>query len=149
MDIQVLSIDKNNSLKNPFKNPVSIETSWWKPLKWFLPRLSQIYDRFSPSKFASSNFQSPEPWNQVLLGVGRGDFALRLLRDWSSAHGLCPLMIDRAWKKQIAHVGIYDIIWLYMHCCMRCSNKFIDLLVTMSTCFFCCIFFNVRDTFDG
>jgi len=24
----------------------------------------------------------------VLLGVGRGDFALRLLRDWTSAHGL-------------------------------------------------------------
>lgn len=24
----------------------------------------------------------------VLLGVGRGDFAIRLLRDWSSAHGL-------------------------------------------------------------
>ena len=28
------------------------------------------------------------PNSKVILGVGRGDFALRLLRDWSSAHGL-------------------------------------------------------------
>ncbi|CAK9082207.1 unnamed protein product [Durusdinium trenchii] len=29
-----------------------------------------------------------ESTGQVILGVGRGDFALKLLRDWSSAHGL-------------------------------------------------------------
>ena len=47
-------------------------------------------------------FGPSEPEAQVLLGVGRGDFALRLLRDWTSAHGLYPACVWVSPKRSAA-----------------------------------------------
>ncbi|CAK8987071.1 Uncharacterized protein SCF082_LOCUS825 [Durusdinium trenchii] len=52
-----------------------LEAAWEVRLTWWIRR---------PSELGVGG----ESTGQVILGVGRGDFALKLLRDWSSAHGL-------------------------------------------------------------